>query len=132
MKYATTGDGPNNWADVGTLRPLGAGRFDLPVGFSDHSQVRYTLHDADKNPIIESHSLPLMWTPTDDERSAWKEWFRRHGIDMDRVYTPTKITRDLRQYRVTYENVLGEPVVVQLEGLPLPFPPLRWHTGEGV
>lgn len=126
MTWATTGDGPSRWEDVGTI-PRNEW-FREAVQQTATGEIRLVLHAANGDPVLETRDLPLMWDPTDAERSAWREWFRRHGIDMDQVRTPVKITRDLRQYRVTYKNILGEPIMVQLEGPPLPFPPMR-HLG---
>lgn len=130
MSYTSSGAGPSRWEEAGVVRlsDLPSGEWHRGTAGSVQGEVRFMLHDIDRNPFLETHSLPLMWNPTDEKRAEWREWFRRHGIDMDLVYTPTKITRDLRKYRVTYTGVLGEPHQVQLEGPPLPFPPMRHCT----
>jgi hypothetical protein len=78
--------------------------------------------------------------PSERERLAWCEWFRRHGVNPDQVCVcPGWVERRVGAYQVAYlayalnergerysnpehTDAVREVRVVQLEGLPLPYP----------
>jgi len=75
------------------------------------------------------------------DREIWQDWLRRHSVDPNDVAVPGWIRRNRQQYRVEYlayaldehgrvrltpdhTDAVREPRFVQLEGPPLPFPPI--------